>query len=178
MLSEIERSQLLKASHQRVQLARNINSFLCKSPKGTKLLFLPFFQVILKNELDTQKKISKALKNGFECAESQKLHFVQKSRFRRKVQSCKNKNIPFNIKFEDVKWPEYCPILDIKINYFNDTMTDDSPSFDKMHPDVGYIKENVQIVSWRANRIKNNGTAEEHRKIADYIDDLGKFIYN
>jgi hypothetical protein len=32
------------------------------------------------------------------------------------------------------------------------------------------VKGNVEVMSWRANRIKNNGTPEEHRKIANYLE--------
>jgi hypothetical protein len=47
---------------------------------------------------------------------------------------------------------------------------DTSPSLDKINPELGYVPGNVAIISYRANRIKNNGTAEEHRLIADWMD--------
>lgn len=75
----------------------------------------------------------------------------------------------FSIDFGDLSFPTHCPILNIELDYFNEIRSENSPSFDRIDPSKGYIKGNVAIVSWRANRIKNNGTAEEHRKIADFM---------
>jgi hypothetical protein len=78
-------------------------------------------------------------------------------------------NCEFTVDFGDLTFPTYCPILDIKLDYFNDQIQDNSPSFDRIDPSKGYIKDNVAIISMRANRIKNNGSAEEHEKIAAFI---------
>ena len=95
-----------------------------------------------------------------------------KMKFRRKVQNCKRNNIRFDLEFDDLEWPTHCPILGVEIDYLGmeTGKQENSPSFDKLVPSKGYTKGNVQIISWRANRIKNNGNAEEHRKIAEYID--------
>ena len=37
----------------------------------------------------------------------------------------------------------------------------DSPSLDRINPNLGYIKGNVWVISYRANMIKNNATLEE-----------------
>lgn len=71
-------------------------------------------------------------------------------------------------------WPEYCPILGIKLDYETNGRQENSPSFDRLDPTKGYISGNVQIISWRANRIKNDGSAEEHQKIANYLSTLLK----
>ena len=82
----------------------------------------------------------------------------------------------WDLEFEDVHWPSRCPILGLKLEYNSpyDRMVETSLSFDRIDPTKGYIKGNVQVLSWRANRIKNDGTAEEHRKIADFLDNYGK----
>lgn len=71
-----------------------------------------------------------------------------------------------------MKIPELCPILGIKLRHAvgEKTGQDCSPSFDRVKPEFGYVTGNVRIISFRANRIKSNGTAEEHRKIAAYIE--------
>lgn len=94
---------------------------------------------------------------------------AQLLRLHRKKQDSKKKGICFDLKYPDLDWPEYCPVLGLKLNYQADSREESSPSFDRVNSDLGYIKENVRIISWRANRIKNDGTEEEHRKIADYI---------
>jgi len=93
-------------------------------------------------------------------------------RFTRKRQNCKAMGIPFELEFQDIFWPTHCPILGMQLDYYGESgfRLENSPSFDKINPKLGYVKGNVQIVSWRANRIKNDGTAEEHRRIAEYLD--------
>jgi hypothetical protein len=74
--------------------------------------------------------------------------------------------------------PNYCPILDVELNYNSDkefegwTRKDDSPSIDRIDNTLGYVIGNIHIISWRANRIKNDGTAEEHRLIYEYLINL------
>ena len=81
--------------------------------------------------------------------------------------------IVFSLSVQDLIWPEYCPVLGIELNYEarSKGSKDDSPSLDRLIPMLGYVPGNVRIISNRANRIKNDGTAEEHRKIAAYIDE-------
>ena len=84
-------------------------------------------------------------------------------------------NLPFDLELSDIIIPELCPVLGIPITYNpvgneHKWQSDNSPSLDKLIPELGYIKGNVKVISWRANQIKSFGTAEEHRKIADYID--------
>lgn len=78
--------------------------------------------------------------------------------------------IPFSIKIEDVVIPTRCPILGIPIFQGTGKLCDNSPSVDKMVPSLGYVPGNVAVISYRANRLKNNGTAIEFRKIADWMD--------
>ena len=46
--------------------------------------------------------------------------------------------------------------------------SDNSPSLDKFFPSLGYVKGNVQIISWRANHLKSDGTPEEWEKVAKW----------
>lgn len=95
------------------------------------------------------------------------------SRFEIKRQNVKAKGKEFTCTFESLDIPKTCPILGIPLNYFCENYRDDSyPTFDRTDSSLGYIPGNVQIVSWRANRIKNDGTKEDHRKIADYLESL------
>ena len=45
----------------------------------------------------------------------------------------------------------------------------DSPTLDRILPELGYIKGNIAFLSQRANRIKDNGTMQDHYDIADWI---------
>lgn len=78
--------------------------------------------------------------------------------------------IEWTIKPQDIVWPERCPILDLELDYTRGKgRSDNSPSLDRIDPMKGYTPDNICIISWRANRIKNDGTAEEHKKIAYYM---------
>jgi hypothetical protein len=72
---------------------------------------------------------------------------------------------------DDIVVPEFCPILGLKLERGKvDKNRDNCPSLDRIVPEIGYIPSNVAVISYRANRIKNNGTSEEHRRIADWMD--------
>jgi hypothetical protein len=80
---------------------------------------------------------------------------------------------------ESLSVPDTCPVLNIPLNYDGYegkgwTRTDNSPSIDRIDSNKGYEKDNIQIISWRANRIKNDSTPEELRLLADYMDSLQK----
>ena len=92
---------------------------------------------------------------------------IIREKFRRKKAS--NYKHDWDIKFNDLTFPTHCPILGIELDYLASFRSDNSPSFDRIDSSKGYIKGNVVILSWRANRIKNDGTAEEHQKIADFM---------
>ena len=78
----------------------------------------------------------------------------------------------WEVSFGELDFPTHCPILGIELNYFAEVICDQSPSFDCVIPSKGYVSGNVYIISQRANRIKNDGTAEEHRAIAEFIEQV------
>lgn len=129
---------------------------------------------LVKSRIKTQPEVDCGLeirRVSFALGRAYYSHAADK--FRRKKQNCRNTGIEFHINFEEIEWPLVCPVLGIKLNYQSDSdfRSDNSLSFDRTDNTKGYIPGNVQIISWRANRIKNDGTAEEHRKIAAYLDD-------
>ena len=81
----------------------------------------------------------------------------------------KKHGIPFDLTIEDVKIPTVCPILGIPI-FWGSKITDNSPSLDRIIPDLGYIKGNVCVISYKANRYKSNMTRDMFQKFLDYID--------
>jgi hypothetical protein len=87
----------------------------------------------------------------------------------------KDKGLVFSIVKEDIVIPDVCPLLGIKIMIANHTANDNSPSLDRIIPEKGYTKENIQVVSQRANRIKDNASLEELETITE---NLRKIISN
>ena len=62
--------------------------------------------------------------------------------------------------------PETCPCLGIPLNKEIKERSENSPALDRIDNNKGYIKGNVWIISDRANRLKNDGNADELMKIA------------
>lgn len=84
----------------------------------------------------------------------------------------KKKGIPFAIDIADVVIPEKCPILGITLAISKETVDDNSPTLDRIIPSLGYIKGNVIVISHRANSIKQNATAEELFKVANFVESV------
>jgi hypothetical protein len=86
------------------------------------------------------------------------------------------KGMEFNIDVEDIIIPSECPILGIKLvsgaARKSGGNTNNSPSIDRIDSRKGYIKGNVQVISVRANWLKNNATTEELRRLANYMTRL------
>ena len=93
-----------------------------------------------------------------------------------------SKRLPKNERLDilsTINIPDVCPILGITLNYNGNNesgwVRDDlSPSIDRIDSSKGYVKDNIQVISWRANRIKNDSTPEELMKIALYMQNLTK----
>jgi hypothetical protein len=89
----------------------------------------------------------------------------------------KENNIPFSLVEEDVVIPRLCPILGIPLERGTGVHHDESPSLDRIVPELGYIRENVAVISYRANTLKTDGTAKEHRLIANWIEGISSFVF-
>lgn len=87
-----------------------------------------------------------------------------------------SKDIPKALKheiFEELenKLPSHCPVLGIELVYGNEKLRqENSASIDRLDSSKPYSKNNIHIISWRANRVKNNGTLEEHKKIVAWME--------
>lgn len=65
-----------------------------------------------------------------------------------------------------------CPVLGIKYDFSarcRQGGQDSSPSIDKFYPTLGYIKGNCFVISSLANRIKTSASAEQVRKVAEWM---------
>jgi hypothetical protein len=84
--------------------------------------------------------------------------------------------VPITISLSDIVVPDVCPVLGIPLMRAAGSVcgTDNSPSLDRIVPELGYVPGNIAVISSRANMIKSTGTAEEHRKVADWIDSVTK----
>lgn len=80
--------------------------------------------------------------------------------------------IPFDIEVSDVVIPEVCPILGIELICGVGSGKGSQPgsmSLDKIVPELGYVKGNVQVICFKANSMKRDATKEELIKFANWI---------
>lgn len=79
-----------------------------------------------------------------------------------------------SLELNDIVIPEYCPVLGVKLEPGSHSHQDCSPSVDRIDSTKGYSKDNVWIISARANRIKNNATIEEIGMLYEALKSLLK----
>jgi hypothetical protein len=85
---------------------------------------------------------------------------------------CKKNNVEFDLTEEFIYSisPEYCPILDLKLTTEKGKgLQPNALSIDRMDPIKGYTKDNVRILSHKANRMKQDATPEELMAFAKWI---------
>lgn len=90
-------------------------------------------------------------------------------------QTAKNKGLPFNLRKEDIVIPTHCPVLGIELRMGTEGLNacrDAAPSIDRIVPEKGYVRGNVVVVSFRANRIKSNATPDEILAVGKFYKEL------
>lgn len=88
----------------------------------------------------------------------------------------KEANVPFTITVEYLRSiaTNTCPVFWTEFEWGfsgrgKGKFKDNAPNLDRVVPELGYVPGNVVFISHRANRIKDNGTMDEHYAIADWI---------
>lgn len=80
----------------------------------------------------------------------------------------KSGGLAFDLSLEDIVIPECCPILGVKLA----RGTRYAPSLDRRDPELGYIKENIWVISRKANVMKNDASAEELEAFRSWLNSL------
>ena len=104
--------------------------------------------------------------------------FFQQSKSR-----AQNKNVPFTVTLKYLRDTavDYCPVFGHKFVWGRSRLgkgktTGDSPSLDRVIPELGYVPGNVVFISHNANRIKNNATEKELYAVADWLHEARKNV--
>ena len=84
----------------------------------------------------------------------------------------KKQNIVFDLDPKDIFIPELCPVLGIPLFRGDGVISDNTPSLDKIIPSKGYVKENIIVISYKANRIKSDANYEDIQKVADWLKQI------
>lgn len=97
-------------------------------------------------------------------------------RKRRWLRTCINRKLTKaqgrEMMYEQLKesLPDTCPIFGLPLEYGEGTNRNNWATLDRIDPTKGYVPGNIAVLSHQANRLKNNATPDELRKIADWID--------
>jgi len=82
---------------------------------------------------------------------------------------CQKKGLPFALTPDDLVMPKLCPVLGIPLEV-RGRGEPNTPSVDRVIPALGYVRGNVRVISWRANKLKSDCTdPDEMEAVADYI---------
>ena len=88
----------------------------------------------------------------------------------------KDKSLPFDIDRDYIRSivPSHCPVFKCPLEWSshrnqNSAPLPNSPSLDRIDPSKGYVKDNVWIISHRANAIKNNASHEELKLVTEAV---------
>ena len=92
--------------------------------------------------------------------------------FRRAKSRAKERGLEFTLSKEDVKIPDSCPILGIKLESFKGRSggQPNSPALDRKDSSKGYTKENTWVISHLANMMKSSATKEQMKSFAKWVE--------
>ena len=106
------------------------------------------------NPIFSKKYLAKKHKERREKTPEQLLWYWAKAR-------AKAKGLDFDIDVEDIIIPQFCPLLNIPLRTSDVKRSPNTPSLDRIRNHLGYVKGNILVVSWRANKIKADATIDE-----------------
>jgi hypothetical protein len=88
----------------------------------------------------------------------------------------RSENLPFDLTYEYLLSiaTDECPIFKTPFTWGGSKLGKgktrlDTPQLDRIVPELGYVIGNVAFLSRKANKMKDNGTMQEHYAIADWI---------
>lgn len=94
---------------------------------------------------------------------------IENAMLYRAKKRAESKGIEFNLSIDDIHIPDMCPVLGIKLSKKITGKKENSPSLDRKDSNKGYTKDNIVVISNRANRLKSDATCDEIEMILKYI---------
>ncbi|NTV79324.1 MAG: hypothetical protein HGA25_09395 [Clostridiales bacterium] len=137
---------------------------------------MPYKDPLVGKEKAAQRWLSWAQRNPEAAAnrakEWRKNHPEQMLLISAKIRA-KKLNIPFDLEISDIHIPVLCPItgLTLEINPSGNRGPQvNSPTLDKINPELGYVKGNVAVISFKANKWKSDMTKQNVETLLHYIN--------
>lgn len=87
-------------------------------------------------------------------------------------QRAKRAGLEHTLTINDINIPDYCPVLGIKLETGDRRKKYNSPSIDRIDNTKGYTKNNIIVVSNRANILKKDATLDELIMIGKFYGEL------
>lgn len=82
----------------------------------------------------------------------------------------KKRGLAFDLELADIVIPSRCPVLGLTLERHRGALKNNTPTMDRINPAHGYVKGNIAIISWRANRLKSDcGDPAIFEAIAAYM---------
>jgi hypothetical protein len=86
------------------------------------------------------------------------------------LRKARGRGLEFELAPEDF-WslPSHCPVFPtIELNYSSAARTAATASLERIDNEKGYVRDNVIIVSWKANDLKKNATTRELQALGSF----------
>lgn len=91
-----------------------------------------------------------------------KQRYPAKTLWSRAYHRAQTKGLEFNISVEDIKFPTCCPYLGVELTWVQGQgRLPYNYSLDRIDNGKGYVKGNIQVISCRANTMKQDASEEE-----------------
>lgn len=74
----------------------------------------------------------------------------------------------FNITMADIRIPVKCPVLNIPIIKGAGGDRYNKPTLDRIDNTKGYTKDNIAVISWKANTLKSDLSVDQIKKLPAY----------
>lgn len=80
--------------------------------------------------------------------------------------------VDFSIQISDISVPKACPCCGKPFIFGAPTRypVPQAPSLDRLDSSLGYEVQNIVVICLRCNQLKGDGTQEDHRQIADWME--------
>lgn len=69
----------------------------------------------------------------------------------------------------DIVIEERCPICNVILQQGHGSKIESSPTLDRINPNYGYVANNIAVICWECNRIKNDASANRHLQIGTWM---------
>jgi hypothetical protein len=89
---------------------------------------------------------------------------------RRAQTRARNKGLDFALELSDLEpLPTHCPVFGFALTLGDGHQNPYAYSLDRIDNKRGYVPGNVVVMSYLANRLKNDGTAAQHARLAEWM---------